>query len=104
MGLLEHHSIGGSALVEFDWKEAVDKSVLGFYHTHAAGIPYLSSEDETTMKAWVCSEGRPMLCGVVSEGEHTCWLFYRREGKIRYRQIHASVFGPLFIAQLGVKS
>ena len=104
IGKLYHHSDGTTLSVDFDWKMAVKNTVLGFYHTHIDGDPYLSNEDTTTMRTWVISEGRPMICGVMSGNSQACWLFYRKNKSIRYRRIRGFLFGNFFIAYKGDKN
>jgi hypothetical protein len=97
IGKLLYHSKGGTLNVKFDWEEAVKTSVLGFYHTHIDGDPYLSDEDETTMKAWVRAEGRPMLCGVITETSQSCWIFYRKGKSVRHMRMVSILLGNIFI-------
>lgn len=99
IGRLKFHSSGSGVNVDFSWSEAVSKNLLGFYHSHGAGDPYISGEDESTMKCWVRSEGRPMLCGVVSGPKQRCWVFYRKKGVIRYCPIKSIIVGSLFIGR-----
>ena len=99
VGRLEYHSSGNGCNVDFDWSEAVRDSLLGFYHSHGGGDPYISAEDESTMKCWVRSEGRPMLCGVISGNKQRCWVFYRKKGTIRYCSIQSIIVGPVFIGR-----
>lgn len=63
---------GKPASVEFDaaWTLAREESrgdVVGFYHTHPAGISEPSRRDDRTMHAWVGSFGRPLLCVIEAE-------------------------------------
>lgn len=97
VGKIVYHSQGNTLKVDFDWESAVNERVLGFYHTHIDGLPYLSDEDETTMRAWVRSEGRSMLCGVITDESQSCWIFYRRAKSIRYMRMISFLLGNLFI-------
>jgi hypothetical protein len=48
-----------------DWvlrREETRGDVVGFYHTHPAGMPEPSKRDDRTMRAWVGSFGKPLLC------------------------------------------
>ncbi len=49
--------------------------VIGFYHTHPPGMLALSARDVRTMRAWVSSLGKPLLCLVECEGELAGWRF-----------------------------
>jgi len=58
---------GTPGSVNFNWKVIDDREtshgdVIGFYHTHPhfPGMP--SSIDYSTMKTWLISFGRPLLC------------------------------------------
>jgi len=97
LGKRVYHSFGSTTSVNFDWNEAVSKKVLGFYHTHPFGEPFLSDEDITTMKAWVRAEGRPLICGVICSGVQSCWIFYRKGKYICYRKIPSFLNRSLYM-------
>lgn len=64
---------GEPASVEFDaaWALAREEShgdVVGFYHTHPAGVTGPSDRDDRTMHAWVSSFGRPLVCVIEADG------------------------------------
>jgi proteasome lid subunit RPN8/RPN11 len=71
---------GEPASVEFDaaWTLAREESkgdVVGFYHTHPSGPPNPSQRDLKTMRAWVGSFGKPLLCLIESDGELAAYRF-----------------------------
>jgi hypothetical protein len=78
--ILEQAAVGRPAEVEFDWawtleREEARGDVAGFYHTHPAGPAALSSRDVRTMRAWVGSLGKPLLCLIESDGDLAAYLF-----------------------------
>jgi len=71
---------GTVVTVEFDpyWvieREENRGDVIGFYHTHPGGRPGPSSRDVHTMRAWVDSLGKPLLCLIEASEEVGCFLF-----------------------------
>jgi proteasome lid subunit RPN8/RPN11 len=71
---------GKPASVEFDaaWalkREESHGDVVGFYHTHPAGVIEPSVRDDRTMHAWVSSFGRPLLCVIEAEGVARGFLY-----------------------------
>jgi hypothetical protein len=92
-GVLKYHSEGSSCQVKFDWAKAVGK-VIGFYHSHPSGFTGPSSRDDRTMKAWVISEGKPMVCGIFCDGKYRTFLYQRGvKNKIFCSEIRAVVHG-----------
>jgi len=66
--------------VAFDsaWVLAREESkgdVVGFYHTHPGGTPRPSVRDVKTMRAWVGSFGKPLLCLIESDGILSAFRF-----------------------------
>jgi proteasome lid subunit RPN8/RPN11 len=64
---------GEMTSVEFDavWvlsREETQANVVGFYHTHPAGLAALSERDVCTMRAWASAFGKPLLCIIESGG------------------------------------
>lgn len=58
---------GESSRVDFDGQWVLDREetvgdVVGFYHTHPGGSAEPSDRDLKTMRAWVGSFGKPLLC------------------------------------------
>lgn len=78
IGFLKYHSDGKRSEVRFNWEKAVKaKFLLGFFHSHPPGCLYYSEQDKQTMGAWVKAEGRPLICGILCEGDHLTYLFHR---------------------------
>ena len=95
IGRLDWHSKGTMASVDFDWEEAMQGDVLGFYHSHPSGMPSPSNRDDRTMGAWVRAEGRPLLCGIFSGKNQACYL-YDRGGS---RRIQSKLIQGFFIGR-----
>lgn len=79
-GRLRQFHTGGPASVEFDWawvleREERYRDILGFYHTHPAGLTMLSGRDVRTMRAWVSCLGKPLLCVIETEASLTAYVF-----------------------------
>ncbi|HNT77942.1 MAG TPA: Mov34/MPN/PAD-1 family protein [Anaerolineae bacterium] len=79
-GRLRQRAVGLPTEVAFDWGWALAREerhgdVLGFYHTHPAGFPTPSERDVRTMRAWVSSLGKPLLCVIASGDELAAYLF-----------------------------
>jgi hypothetical protein len=73
-GRLRRHWAGGTASVAFDWSWVLGREerygdVIGFFHTHPAGLADPSERDVRTMRAWVSCLGKPLLC-LVENGQH----------------------------------
>ncbi len=104
-----YHSSGHCAGVEFDFKKAFKKSVIGWYHTHpGVGNTKPSSTDHETMRSWVRGMGRRMLCGISSGDEQECHLFQRNPlptglSTLRRRIVHTTIlsnfWGPFFFGR-----
>jgi proteasome lid subunit RPN8/RPN11 len=56
-------------------REESHGDVVGFYHTHPAGPPAPSDRDLRTMRAWVGSFGKPLLCVIESPGQLAAYRF-----------------------------
>lgn len=79
-GRLRQGRVGGASSVEFDWawvleREDCRRDVIGFYHTHPAGLTAPSQRDVRTMRAWVSCLGKPLLCVIESGDELAAFLF-----------------------------
>lgn len=78
LGILKYHSKGKRSEVRFNWEKAVKSHfLLGFFHSHPPGCLYCSDRDKETMGAWVRAEGRPLICGILCDGDHLTYLFHR---------------------------
>ena len=98
MGFLKYHSEGSPGWVKFDWAKAAGK-VVGFYHSHPSGFTSPSGRDDRTMRAWVISEGKPMVCGIFCDGKYLTYLYERRKDGIYCYEIRALLKGNLFWAR-----
>ena len=72
--------IGTPVSVDFGWQWAMDreerkKDVIGFYHTHPFGAAIPSARDIRTMRAWVSSLGKPLMCMIEDNDEIMAYLF-----------------------------
>jgi len=102
-GFLRYHSKGGPASVEFDWLKALNRFLLGWYHSHPKGATtYPSDRDYRTMRSWVLGKGKSMLCGIFCEGQQQCHLFKKtgvdkQKNSIIERSLMVSkIKGPFF--------
>jgi len=88
-GWMKYESKGNPGSVDFDWKKVFknSKKILGFSHTHPGGFPSPSSLDDTTMIGWVKALGKPLLCGIESNGIQKMYLYERINGEVKYREI-----------------
>ena len=71
---------GSPAHVEFDaaWvlkREESKGDVVGFYHTHPSGMRLPSQRDHRTMRAWVGSFGKPLLCLIEADSKVTAYRY-----------------------------
>jgi len=105
-GWTVYHSEGTAGSVDFDWEKALKGNLLGWFHTHP-GVKHIlpSSTDNKTMRSWVRSAGRPMLCGIVCGDDMECYSYYRAKDKsircksIKFKFIDMFFFGSVPIAQ-----
>lgn len=100
IGFLKYHSEGSPAQVAFNWAQASKDKLIGFLHTHPGGFPGPSARDDKTMKAWVRAEGKPLLCGIESDGVKRFFLYYKSYRKsIEAKQLSTKVIGNMVIAK-----
>jgi proteasome lid subunit RPN8/RPN11 len=79
-GRLRQRWTGGASSVAFDWSWVLEREerygdVIGFYHTHPAGLATPSQRDVRTMRAWVSCLGKPLLCLIGCADRLTATLF-----------------------------
>lgn len=77
--------------VEFDYEEVFAREdkyhdVVGFYHTHPAGLDCMSGTDIETMKQWVNCLGKSLLCIIETEENISGWVFSKNDnGEVEYK-------------------
>lgn len=90
IGYLEYQNYGEACSVKFNTKKAFfgkkeskkfNSNLIGFYHSHPGGDTYPSNQDNETMDTWVKATGKPLICGIFSNGEQKCFLYNRVEPK-----------------------
>ena len=76
--------------VEFDHEEVFAREdkyhdIVGFYHTHRAGLDCMSQTDVHTMKQWVNCLGKSLICIIETEDNISGWVFSKSDiGIIEY--------------------
>lgn len=100
-GRRTRYSVGEPSAVSFNPKWVEDrenqkKDVIGFSHTHphTPGVP--SPTDYATMKAWVMSFGRPMLCIIKGIDGLRAWWFMDHELDSDPVECDVKKFGPFY--------
>lgn len=82
---------GGPAQVGFDADYALEqemqhKNVVGFYHTHPNFTASPSLRDHRTMRAWVLSLGKPLVCVIKGVDGCKAWWYIDDESEpLEYR-------------------
>ncbi len=79
-GRLRRWQVGTPSSVEVDWdwvlgREERHGDVAGFFHTHPPGLATPSARDVRTMRAWVSSFGKPLLCVIESDNVLTATVY-----------------------------
>ena len=102
IGRLKYVSQGTAGSVDFDWQPAMDKKVIGWYHTHPGeDFTTPSATDHKTMRSWVKGRGDLMLCGIKSGDSQKCYAFYRSDGTaILYNVMVSFLTGNFFVGML----
>jgi len=95
-------SMGDPGSVDFNWEKIFKehRKITGFIHTHPDGDHTPSPTDDTTMSGWVRAMGKPLLCGIESEGILTMYLYWKQEGNIVYKEVN---FNELYKDILHIK-
>jgi proteasome lid subunit RPN8/RPN11 len=79
-GRLRRRQVGTPSSIEFDWdwvlgREEHHGDVAGFFHTHPPSHERPSARDVRTMRAWVSSFGKPLLCVIESDNVLTATVY-----------------------------
>jgi proteasome lid subunit RPN8/RPN11 len=83
-GKMSHQTQGSPCSVDFnyDWtihREETKGDVVGFLHTHPNFSAHPSCRDDRTMKTWVLSFGKPMVCCIAGIDGLKAWWYYDDE-------------------------
>lgn len=111
IGKLKYLSEGETCSVDFDWQKGLSKYVLGWFHTHPESVSLSpSNEDIKTMKSWVRTLERPLICGIMYDNKkmkrellwRSCYLFKRWPNKNVYYQpiMKDKLFKNFYIGKL----
>ncbi len=102
VGFRVYEGKGSPASVGFDWDKALKRAggIIGFHHTHPDGFCRPSDRDHKTMRAWVVTEGRPLLCSITSGEKTGCWIYARnKDRKIECQPVKMKTCGSMVIAK-----
>ncbi|MDD5649834.1 MAG: hypothetical protein PHF86_05340 [Candidatus Nanoarchaeia archaeon] len=95
-GWLKYLDEGEEFAVEFDWRKGLSKFIIGWFHTHPTTVTLNpSKEDKKTMRSWVRTLERPLICGIMYDHKkrreflwRNCYLFKRWPGgNVNYQPI-----------------
>ena len=77
----DRYTVGQPAAVRFDPDYIWDnrKRIIGWLHTHPSFSATPSSTDNSTMKACVCSLGKPLLCCIRGIDGLRAWWYWDDE-------------------------
>jgi hypothetical protein len=92
---------GSPASVAFDPNYAMKRDeqygdVVGFIHTHPSFTAHYSMRDDRTMKAWVLSLGKPLVCCILgTDGLRAWWYLNDEDPPVEYQAkgLRGIVFG-----------
>lgn len=92
---------GSPASVAFDPNYAMKRDeqhgdVVGFIHTHPSFTAHYSMRDDRTMKAWVLSLGKPLVCCILgTDGLRAWWYLNDEDPPVEYqaKSLRGIVFG-----------
>lgn len=92
---------GHPVMVRFDPQYVMKREekygdVIGFIHTHPTFTAQYSNIDDRTMKAWVLSFGKPLVCCIQgTDGLKAWWYLNDEEPPVEYQAVkmRGLVFG-----------
>lgn len=92
---------GQPCMVRFNPKYVMEREekyhdVIGFIHTHPGMSAHYSSIDDATMKAWVFSFGKPLVCCIIgTDGLRAWWYLNDEDPPVEYqaKSLRGIVFG-----------
>lgn len=103
-GIRIWESMGSPGSVDFNWQKIFKEhqKIIGFIHTHPKGHFIPSSIDDTTMSGWVKAMGKPLLCGIESEGIIAMYLYWKQEDKVIYQEVTFNeIYKDIFNIKVG---
>lgn len=77
-------------------REEQHHDVVGFIHTHPTFTAHYSMRDDRTMKAWISSFGRPLVCCILgTDGLRAWWYLNDEDEPVEYqaKSLRGLVFG-----------
>jgi hypothetical protein len=92
---------GEPCMVRFNAKYVLEREekyhdIVGFIHTHPTFSAHYSLRDDRTMKAWVCSFGKPLVCCIQgTDGLRAWWYLDDENPPVEYqaKSLRGIVFG-----------
>jgi proteasome lid subunit RPN8/RPN11 len=92
---------GAPCSVRFNPKYVTEREekyhdVVGFIHTHPGMSAHYSGIDDATMKAWVFSLGKPLVCCIIgTDGLRAWWYLNDEDPPVEYqaKSLRGIVFG-----------
>jgi len=101
-GISIWESEGSPGNVDFNWQKVFKehKKIIGFIHTHPSGFFTPSATDDNTMIGWVKAMGKPLLCGIKSEGILVMYLYWREQSNVIYRKIDFEEINDFLIVEV----
>lgn len=79
-GRMVKQTEGQPCSVDFNYNWVLNREefygdIVGFCHTHPSFLAHPSSRDDRTMKAWVTSFGRPLVCCIHGVDGLKAWWY-----------------------------